>query len=127
MDLHWQPIKFLRAIYIDWFIHRIEGIVNKCTLVRARDRGPGPGPWVRAPFRPSEYHRLRLNRRKKRNGPQRGKRNEGIRGSDGPRGVVISARIARVPNLSDRVRMGKCVREDDKKRKRERESYNESY
>lgn len=38
MDLHWQSIKFLRPIYIDWFIHRIEAAVNKCTVVRAAPR-----------------------------------------------------------------------------------------
>ena len=38
MNLYWQSIKFLRPIYIDWFIHRIETVVNKCTVVRAAPR-----------------------------------------------------------------------------------------
>ena len=38
MDLYWQSIQFLRPIYIDWFIHRIEAAVNKCTAVHAAPR-----------------------------------------------------------------------------------------
>lgn len=108
MNLYWQSIKFLRPIYIDWFIHRIETVVNKCTVV----------PLLRL-----EYHRLRLNRQKRKEKEKKKKRKgriedgEGMGGREGGRkarkkggggkkrrnleswtglgGVVISVQIAR--------------------------------
>ncbi|KAK1125120.1 hypothetical protein K0M31_006459 [Melipona bicolor] len=117
MDLYWQSIKFLRPIYIDWFIHRIEAVVNKCTAVHAAPRispfttespekRKGRGKKKKKKKKEKKKEKKKKKKKKKGTGTDRhrgeGERKEKKRRnleSDGAldrRGVVISVQIARV-------------------------------
>lgn len=91
-DLYWQSIKFRRPIYIDWLIHRIEAVVNKCTVVHAAPRI--------SPFTTESAGKKKERWNGGRGGGERKearKKGEETKesGKRWSRGVVISAQIAR--------------------------------
>lgn len=124
MNLYWQSIKFLRPIYIDWFIHRIETVVNKCTVVRAAPRispftTESPEKKQRKKRKKRKKRKRRIEReereeeRRERKARERKKRRN--LESDRARGVVISVQIARV-----RIRHGVWKRRGTNERRNER-------